>query len=203
MPIEELLELLLEKNPDVVIRVNTNLSKTNTRVLDLLCKFKNVHWALSAENINKEFEYVRYGGKWEEFLSNLKLIRSLQHKITFNMVWCILNYYCIFDCIDYLRGIGFHTNAFILTAAIGPDWLDTRHLPDNVLQLIKNQLLDRINEQPGFLLEDGYRNLLTHMQKPFDKNLDLTFKKIAVMDQRRGVDSSKIFTELYKLKEGN
>jgi MoaA/NifB/PqqE/SkfB family radical SAM enzyme len=199
---EELLELLLEKNPDVTIRVNTNLSKTNTRVLDLLCKFKNVHWTLSAENINNEFEYLRYGGKWKEFLSNLELIRSLPHKITFNMVWCILNYYGIFDCIDYLRSIGFHPNAFILTAAMGPDWLDTRHLPNNVLQSIENCLLDRINEQPGFLLEDGYQNLLTHIHKPFDKNLELAFDTLAAMDQRRGVDSSKIFTELYKLKEG-
>ena len=199
---EELLELLLEKNPDVVIRVNTNLSKTNTRVLDLLCKFKNVHWTLSAENINDEYEYLRYGGKWEEFLSNLTLIRSLPHKITFNMVWCILNYSGIFDCIDYLRSIGFHQNAFILTAALGPDWLDTRHLPDTVLQSIEHQLLYRINERPGFLLEDGYQNLLTHIHKPFDKNLNATFQQLATMDQRRGVDSSKIFTELYKLKEG-
>jgi hypothetical protein len=61
-------------------------------------------------------------------------------------------------------------------------------------------LLYRINEKPGFLLEDGYQNLLTHIQKPFTKNLELVFKKLAEMDQRRGVDSSKIFTELYKLK---
>jgi hypothetical protein len=71
-----------------------------------------------------------------------------------------------------------------------------------VLQSIKTQLLYRINEKPGFLLEDGYQNLLTHIHKPFDKNLELTFDTLAAMDQRRGVDSSKIFTELYKLKEG-
>jgi len=45
---EEYLEVLLKKSPDVMLRVNTNLSKTNTKILDLICKFKNVHWSVSA-----------------------------------------------------------------------------------------------------------------------------------------------------------
>jgi MoaA/NifB/PqqE/SkfB family radical SAM enzyme len=133
---EELLEVLLEKNPEVVIRVNTNLSKTQTRVLDLLCKFKNVHWTVSAENMGPEFEYTRYGGNWKEFLENLEQIRALPHKLTFNMVWCILNYQSIFDTVDYFLADGFHQNSFILTAIFGPVWLDCRHLPHDVLQSI-------------------------------------------------------------------
>jgi hypothetical protein len=45
--------------------------------------------------------------------------------------------------------------------------------------------------------------MLNYIEQPFEKNLTSAFKKLSVMDQRRGVDSSKIFTELYKLKEGN
>lgn len=198
---EELLELLLEKNPTVELRINTNLSKTNTKILDLLCKFKNVHWTLSAESINEEFEYMRYGGKWAEFVENFELIKTLPHKITFNMVWCVLNYNGIFDCIDYFRNTGVHPNAFILTATLGPGWLDTRHLPDSVLQSIESQLLERINEQPGFLLEDGYRNLLAHIKKPFNKDTKGIFQQLTEIDQRRNLDSSKIFKELYNIKE--
>jgi MoaA/NifB/PqqE/SkfB family radical SAM enzyme len=207
---EELLEVLLEKNPDVELRVNTNLSKTNTRVLDLICQFKNVHWTISADSIGENFEYMRYGGKWKELLENLERIRHLPHKLTFNMVWCILNYNAIFDAIDYFLADGFHQNSFILTAIFGPKWLDTRHLPDNVLNSITETLTNKITEKPGYLLEDGYRNLLTHLQQPFalpiqakqpfEKDLAGAFNKLSELDQRRNLDSSKIFKELYKLK---
>ena len=43
----EFLKLLLEQNPNVHLRVNTNLSSTKTGVFQLLCKFKNVHWTIS------------------------------------------------------------------------------------------------------------------------------------------------------------
>jgi hypothetical protein len=72
-----------------------------------------------------------------------------------------------------------------------------------MLNLLKTKLESKINEQPGYLLEDSYRNMLNYIEQPFEKNLTSAFKKLSVMDQRRGVDSSKIFTELYKLKEGN
>ena len=199
---KENLELLKELNPEVNLRINTNLSKVDTGVFDAVCKFKNVHWTVSAETIEEEFEYIRFGGKWSDFLDNLNTIRKLDHKISFNMLWFLLNYDTVFGYVDYLKGLGFHNNSFVIGAMLTPDYLNIRHLPENVLNLLKTKLESKINEQPGYLLEDSYRNMLHYIQQPIEQDLAGSFEKLVVMDQRRGVDSSKIFTELYKLKEG-
>ena len=199
---KENLELLQKLNPDVNLRINTNLSKVDTGVFDAVCRFKNVHWTVSAETIEDEFEYIRFGGRWQDFLDNLNTIRQLDHKISFNMLWFLLNYDTVFEYVDYLKGLGFHNNSFVIGALITPDYLNIRHLPENVLHLLKLKLESKINENPGYLLEDSYRNMLHYITQPIEKNLTTSFEQLAVMDQRRGVDSSKIFTELYKLKEG-
>jgi hypothetical protein len=171
-------------------------------VFDAVCGFKNVHWTVSVETVEDEFEYIRFGGRWSDFLDNLTVIRKLDHKISFNMLWFLLNYDTIFGCVDYLKGLGFHNNSFIIGALLNPEYLNIRHLPENVLNLLKTKLESKINNQPGYLLEDSYRNMLHYIEQPIEKNLTTSFENLAVMDQRRGVDSSKIFTELYKLKEG-
>ena len=199
---KENLELLKELNPKVNLRINTNLSKVDTGVFDAICGFKNVHWTVSAETVEAEFEYIRFGGKWTDFLDNLNTIKKLDHKISFNMLWFLLNYDSVFDYVDYLKGLGFHNNSFIIGALLTPDYLNIRHLPKNVLNLLKTKLELQINKQPGYLLEDSYRNMLHYIEQPFEPNLINSFETLATMDQRRGVDSSKIFTELYKLKEG-
>jgi len=199
---KENLKLLRELNPDVNLRINTNLSKVDTGVFDAVCQFKNVHWTVSAETIEDEFEYIRFGGKWQDFLDNLNTIRKLDHKISFNMLWFLLNYDSVFGYVDYLKGLGFHNNSFVIGALLTPDYLNIRHLPENVLNSLKLKLQSKINENPGYLLEDSYRNMLHYIEQPIEKNLTNSFEQLATMDQRRGVDSSKIFTELYKLKEG-
>jgi MoaA/NifB/PqqE/SkfB family radical SAM enzyme len=199
---KENLELLRELNPDVNIRINTNLSKVDTGVFDAICNFKNVHWTVSVETIEDEFEYIRFGGRWSDFLDNLNTIRKFDHKISFNMLWFLLNYDTVFGCVDYLKELGFHNNSFVIGALLTPEYLNIRHLPENVLNLLKIKLLSKINEQPGHLLEDSYRNMLHYIQEPIEQNLSGSFEQLAAMDQRRGVDSSRIFTELYKLKEG-
>jgi sulfatase maturation enzyme AslB (radical SAM superfamily) len=198
---KENLELLQKLNPEVQLRINTNLSKVDTRVFEEVCKFKNVHWTISVETIEDEFEYIRFGGKWLDFLDNLKTINGLNHKITFNMLHFMLNYDSIFGCVDYFKTMGFHNNSFVIGALLNPDYLNIRHLPENVLQSIKSKLQIRINEAPGYLLEDSYQNMLHYIQQPFDKNLIDSFVKLAELDQRRNLDSSKIFTELYKLND--
>ena len=197
---KENLELLKELNPDVNLRINTNLSKVNTGMFDAVCEFKNVHWTVSVETIEEEFEYIRFGGKWNDFLDNLNTIKKLDHKISFNMLWFLLNYNSIFGCVDFLKDSGFHNNSFIIGALLTPEYLNIRHLPESMLQLLKTKLESKINEQPGYLLEDSYSNMLHYIEQPIEKNLTMSFEKLAVMDQRRGVNSSKIFTELYKLK---
>jgi len=200
---KENLELLNELNPDVNLRINTNLSKVDTKVFETICNFKNVHWTISVETIEEEFEYIRFGGRWSDFLDNLNIIRKLNHKISFNMLWFLLNYDTVFGCVDHLKGLGFHNNSFVIGALLSPEYLNIRHLPDNVLQLLKLKLIAEIENRPGYLLEDSYKNMLHYIGQPITKNLNESFNKLAVIDQRRGTDSSKIFTELYKLKEGN
>lgn len=199
----ELLGLLQKVNPNVKLRINTNLSKTDTKIFDEICKFKNVHWTVSVETMGDEFEYIRHGGKWEDFLENLRVIQQTNHKISFNMLHFLLNYYSIFECVDFLKGLGFHNNSFVIGSLIEPEYLNIRHLPVNVLQLVQTELQRRINEKPGYLLEDGYKNVLNYTMNSSTKDLEKSFTQLSMMDERRNLDSSKIFKDLYKLKKEN
>lgn len=200
---KENLELLQRLDPHTSLRINTNLTKTDTQVFETICQFKNVHWTVSLETLADEFEYIRFGHRWQDFMDNLKTIKDLNHKISFNMLWFLLNHNSVFDCVDYLKSMGFHNNSFVIGALLGPEYLNIRHLPENVLNLLKDKLQNKINEQPGYLLEESYRNMLHYVNLPFEKNLAGSFEKLKQMDQRRDLDSSKIFTELYKLREEN
>jgi len=198
--LKENLELLNELDPDVTIRVNTNLSKTDTKVFEKICEFKNVHWTVSVETIEKEFEYIRHGGKWSDFMDNLDIIRQFDdHKVTFNMLYFALNYKSLFECIDYFSDLGFHNNAFIVGALLMPGNLDIRHLPKNVLNSCKDELQTRISKNPGYLLEDGYKNLLNYIDQPFQSNIQVVRGFLETLDKRRNLNSQEIFKDLYKL----
>jgi sulfatase maturation enzyme AslB (radical SAM superfamily) len=194
----EFLELLKQANPNVNLRVNTNLSKVDTRIFDLICEFKNVHWIVSVETIESEYEYIRYGGRWQDFLDNLIAIKKLDHKISFNMLYFLLNYRTMFDCVDFLKGMEFHNNSFVIQPLLAPDYLNIRHLDVGVLNSVKDELIRRIDQQPGFLLENGYRNALAYLNQPIEKNLQRCFEYLKQTDARRNLDSRKIFKDLYK-----
>ena len=196
---EELLDLLKSTNPRVNLRINTNLSKVDTAVFDKICEFENVHWTVSVETIQEEFEYIRHGGRWIDFLDNLNTIRKLDHRISFNMLHFLLNYQSVFGCVDFLKNLGFHNNSYIIGALLTPPYLNIRHLPDSVLNSVRDTLQDKINQHPGYLLEDSYRNMLAYLNTPFEKNLKQSFADLSILDQRRGLNSRDIFKELYKL----
>jgi len=195
---KENLTLLEKLKPNTNIRINTNLSKVDTRVFEAICNFPNVHWTVSVETQAEEFEYIRHGGSWPDFLNNLTTIKQLKHKISFNMLHFLLNYNSIFDCVDFLQGQGFHNNSFIIGALLTPEYLNIRHLPQNVLNSVKSKLQDRINQKPGYLLEDSYQNMLHHIDTPFEKNIMQSIDRLSELDQRRGIDSKAIFKDLYK-----
>lgn len=195
---KENLELLDLLRPETNLRINTNLSKVDTRVFERICEFKNVHWIVSVETIEEEFEYIRYGGRWTDFLDNLNIIRNLGHKISFNMLHFMLNHQSLFGCVDYLTSAGFHNNSFVIGPLLQPEYLNIRQLPDSMLNSVKMTLEKRINDRPGFLLEDGYRNMLKYIQEPYSKDFAESLRQLEQLDLRRNLNSRNIFKDLYK-----
>jgi uncharacterized Fe-S cluster-containing radical SAM superfamily protein len=200
---EQLLDLLLTHNPHVHLRINTNLSKVKTNVFDMVCKFQNVHWTISVESMDQEYEYIRYGGKWSEFLENLSQIKRLGHKISFNMLWLLLNPYSIFECIDYLKELGFGANSFVLGPITFPRELDVRNLPEKHLDALSDLIKFKINQKPGFLLQDGYSILLDHLQRPFQADPQKSKDFLNILDTRRRLSYEKTFPHVHNLMQGN
>ena len=193
------LKLLKEKNPACNIRVNTNLSTTKTGIFELLCSFENVHWTVSIETIENEYEYIRYHGSWKDFIENLDTIRKLEHKISFNMLHFILNYKSLFGCIDYFKRKGFNENSFIAGPLYAPEYYNILNLPAEMVTTITNALKFQLSENPKGYLKNSYENLLSYYSTTkWNKNMPSFFEHMLSLDTRRGLDSKKVFPELYK-----
>ena len=194
----EFLQLLLEKNSSINIRVNTNLSSTKTGVFDLLCKFRNVHWTVSVETMQEQYEYVRYHGVWNDFLQNLKLIKELNHKITFNMLYFILNYKSIFSTVDFFKQMGFHENSFIIGPLYTPEYLNILNLPQGILEDLKIKFTKEITKS-NFYLKNSYENILKYITKTeWQKDISNFKNNIKILDSRRNQSARKIFPRLFE-----
>jgi hypothetical protein len=190
--------LLLEENPLVNIRVNTNLSSTKTGVFDLLCKFKNVHWTVSVETIEEEYEYVRYHGSWQDFLQNLKQIQRLDHKITFNMLYFILNYRSIFSTVNFFKEMGFHENSFVIGPLYTPEYLNILNLPENMLSQLKNKFINELTTSNHYL-KNSYENILKYISNTsWNKDISNFQEQIKILDTRRNQSARAVFPELFK-----
>lgn len=195
----EFLKLLKEKNQDCSIRVNTNLSTTKTGIFDLLCEFPNVHWTVSLETIEDEYEYIRHHGSWSDFEKNLHVINKLEHKISFNMLHFILNYQSLFGCVDYLKKLGFHDNSFIIGPLYTPTHLNLLNLPSKVIDNVMNTLRRKINEKPSGYLKNSYENLISYFStNVFKKDISKFLTETSIRDKRRGTDCRAVFPKLFE-----
>lgn len=199
-----LLKKIYNKKSDIEIRINTNLSVINNDIYDLLKKFKKVHWTVSVDGIENEFEYVRYGSSWQQFLKNLMQLRQDFEIINFNSTWCIMTANGVLDCIDHLQNLGFNENTFIVTPLTSPKHWHVGHLPDFELEKIKHRIKDKLSVSNNkYALYNSLNLMLNYISTPIEKNIKLAFDELDKIDKRRKLDSSKIFTNLYKFKEGN
>lgn len=195
----EFLKLLKEKNKECSVRVNTNLSTTNTGIFDLLCELPNVHWTISVETTQQEYEYIRHHGSWSDFQKNLEVIRKLNHKISFNMLHFILNYDSLFDCIDHLQGLGFHDNSFIAGPLYTPEQMNLLNLPSPMIENVIKKIQSRLEVSPRGYLKNSYENLISYYQNtPWTKNIKAFVADADTRDKRRGLECRKVFPKLFE-----
>jgi sulfatase maturation enzyme AslB (radical SAM superfamily) len=196
----ELLNLLQTRRPDINIRINTNLINIDTPVFKKLQEFPQVRWTVSVENIGDQFNYTRYPGDWRVFESNLQHLTKLSDNINFNLTWSIVGAIEIFDCIDYLLAQGYNENMFVVNVLESPSCLDVNNLSaefrDKISDLIKNRLA---KSDPSLWLHKSLSTMYNCLQRPtVQSDPRATLDYIRQIDQRRGLDFSKIFPEIYR-----
>ncbi len=187
-------ELLDRLDPSCTVRINTNLTNIQGPVFKRASKFKNVHWTVSVETMGAEFEYIRYGAKWDTFLENLHVITNLGHRISFNMLWFVLNPYSIFDTVNYFMSLGYVENAFVIGPITGPKEFDIRNLNNSVLNDLAQVLKDRTQSSNNrYLLHNSYVNMLKHLDEDFDKQSSKTTQTLNEIDTRRKLNYKNVF----------
>jgi sulfatase maturation enzyme AslB (radical SAM superfamily) len=170
----------------------------NVNWIDLLCKFKNVHWTVSVETIEEQYEYVRYHGSWNDFLQNLKQIQKLDHKITFNMLYFILNYKSIFSTVDFFKEMEFHENSFIIGPLYTPEYLNILNLPENMLSELKSKFINELTTSNHYL-KNSYENILKYVSNtPWNKDISNFQEQIKILDARRNQSARAVFPELFR-----
>ena len=195
------LEKLLEIRPQCQITVNTNLSNIkNNRIFDLLTQFDRCTWQISVDDQDSRYEYIRYPGSWKEFWQNLETLtdRANSNIIGFNMVYMNLNAVSVWDLVDRLISSGYSTSYMSLGlynngSTDGP-W-DVKYLPREYQQ----QALQRANDKKYHQLI-GYKNVRDYLEDPKKDaaQANSLWKELLILDRRRGLDSRKIFPDIYK-----
>jgi sulfatase maturation enzyme AslB (radical SAM superfamily) len=200
----ELLEQLLAAGKEhIQIRVNSNLASLSTKVFTLLQKFTNVHWIISGESTNSEFEYIRYHSSWDKWLNNLRTLQELSkttsHKITFNMVWCALTATSIINTVNFFRNMGFDYNSFVIQILNWPLGLKA----ENLHQSTRRDILEKIKHECTTIpvescLFKSYTNIVNYLQNTDGVSSDIPAltKFISVLDNRRSTNGLELFSHL-------
>lgn len=196
----ELLEILEQKNPNIDLRVNTNLINIQTAVFEKLQKFKNVKWTVSVDAVDEQFYYVRYPGDWKKFLDNLNFLRSTGANINFNMVWSLPTAISLFDTVDYFLDQGFHQNSFVINNLSEPTKLDIRNLSENFQDSLRQQISSRLEEYDSrYWLHKSMSSMYNFLDK---KILPRPAKSILdffdALDQKRNLSFAKTFPQQYQ-----
>ena len=195
----KIIDLILDEQPDLLLRINTNLSILNKKLYDKVKQLKNVHWIVSAESTNERFNYIRWPGKYEVLVHNLKKIQELPHKVSINMTWNVLCSYNILAFIDDMLANGVHPNQFIMNHVTDPIeqsvWNITKSLKDQILKEIKQRML-KTNKK--FFLFKVYEEMLVILNQPLIDNYKPTLYNVLMeFDKKRNLNSRKTFPEIY------
>ena len=187
----------IEKRPDLIIRVNTNMQwKQDNQVLQEILKFPTVLFTCSIDGIGDKFDYIRRGANWNKTLANIKFLKAQSNvDLRANTVFSVLTAQELPEIIDYfMEEIGSidHT---INQLSMGQERLRCRNLPDE----IKNKVREQLNKtflkyKTNLNIAGNIKNCLIELDNNHDS---VEYKKyFDNIDILQGTDWRKLYPEL-------
>jgi MoaA/NifB/PqqE/SkfB family radical SAM enzyme len=196
----KIIELIHKENPDLLLRINTNLSILTPKIYQQLETLNNVHWIVSAESTDEKFHYIRWPGKYPTLVANIKKIQQLPHKITINMTWNLLCASNILDFIDDMMKNGVHPNQFVMNFVQDPIEQSVLNITKKQRDLLIADIKERIAKVDSkFYLYKVYEEMISILNQPLlDTNQTALYNALMDFDEKRKLNSKEVFPELYE-----
>lgn len=192
------LRLLQQLTPraDLLLRVNTNMTfDRHNAVVQQLLRFPSVLITASADATHDQFEYIRQGASWCQFVKNLDWLTATHFKWRVNSVFFVASAAKLLDTQNFFRNQYGFEDFTINQCSMEQHSLMSRNLPHEIKQQIVHAFDQEIN------LRSTDRNLVGQLenciQELRQESNGFDYREyFNSIDQRRGTDWRTAFPEL-------
>jgi len=171
---------LLECISDKQIKITTGLGISPKRFKNIIDKIKNkdnISLAISAENTNDFFQFIRYNNKWENFINYIDYIRQNEIKVSFistitNLTsFDVVPFYDLFGK-DYRIDFNPVTDRSFLQPNVLDD-LSKQNLLNSIKDKIDNKFFLQLKQSTSQEYSDNERKNLSVFLKEFSNRRKL------------------------------
>lgn len=161
------------------ITINTGLGVDHNRFcrqLDKIQHLKNLELIVSAENINKFYEFNRYGNSYENFIRNVNAIKSRNIKLSFNSVLSNLTIFGLPEFVEEFNSSPIHYSPCYDPDFLAPNVLDSTSI---------DQLAKKIDQSQILIKDEIIQSLYSPNTRIQQENLSIYLAEFA---RRRNLD---------------
>jgi sulfatase maturation enzyme AslB (radical SAM superfamily) len=181
---------------DIELRYDTNLSVINNKVIDKWKHFKNVILCISIDDTQERYELIRFPGKYDRILENIKTIKEKNIKIEY-LSSCIgiASPYSVLRVLELAEQFDVPTYFRFLE---GPDWLDIRTYSTQAkIKIIKT--LEQSKYANNEWVIGQIKLLQKYMHAESRQTLEKFIRTMEILDERRGTDWKKTLPDVVDL----
>lgn len=165
----------LDRVPDKKVRITSGLGVSVSRLEKILkqVKDKNVEFIISAESTERNFEFIRYGSSWKDFLRKIDMIKNNGNPMTFMST---INNLSIFDIKSFYELMSQHYRVIFNSVTSRP-LLQANVLDDRSKENFIRSLGEKTNNE-------FYKKIIDILKVPYEekerKNLSIFLKEFAL-----------------------
>jgi len=137
----------------IVLKIYTNLTRLDEKIIDLLAHFKRVELTLSIDGVGSVYEWVRFPGKWDVVEKNATMLEAAMKTRLKNATVCVNATMSIFsalsitDVFEFAKRHGFDAH---LNNANWPHYTSARYMPPSEKDKLEQRLNDYAERTPYF-----------------------------------------------------
>jgi len=135
----KLLEYASEVNPDINIKMTTNLQGLTKNHIKIFKKFKELTLNVSVDGTYDIYNWIR-GGDFNKAVNNMKtLYEETGHKVATGTAVSIYNFFNLKDILDFFHDKDYVRWMHYYNIVNWPEWCSIFHVPDSILRPYLNK----------------------------------------------------------------